>query len=204
MSLLSNIPGQKTTNHTGATSRHKAESRHCAVVLFNEAKQRLLDINNWGRLCGNAGAEFRLTDETGELLPGSMPVVGNLIRVKLPASANKAGFSWLKIEKFEHSKDLLKDEELFGFSVKPIKDPTDLFKKNKDVYTGTNSFLICREGSLLTASEYDINDMESIEAASLFNKIKSYITSVWVMTGLANTQWKKLLNGIIKPAFTYA
>lgn len=209
MSLLNTIPGQKTGNYTGATSRHKAESRHSAVVLFHEAKHRLLDINNWGRLCGNEGAEFRLTDEKGELLSEPAPVVGNLIRIKLPVGTGKRVnvIKWLRIEKFEHTKDLLKDEELFGFCVKPISNPLDHFKKSSNnSYTTaeTNSFLICREGSLLTALEYDINDMPSADTASLFSKLKSYIMAAWVMTGLANPQWKKLLNGIIKPTFTYA
>lgn len=201
MSLLSTIPGQ-TGSHAGATSRHKAESRHLAVVLFNEAKQRLLDINNWGRLCGNEGTEFRLSDAKGELLPDSIPVVGNLIRIKLPASTHKRGFSWLKIEKFEQSKDLLKDEELFGFCVKPVKDPLGHYDWNGN--DECNSFLICRTGCLLTAVEYDIHEMPAIEQSSLLTRLKAQAVAVWSMTGLVRPQWKKLLNGIIKPTFTYA
>jgi hypothetical protein len=205
MSLLSTIPGQ-TGSHAGATSRHKAESRHLAVVLFNDAKQRLLDINNWGRLCGNEGAEFRLTDAKGELLPDSVPVVGNLIRIKLPASTHKKGFSWLKIEKFEQSKDLLKDEELFGFCVKPVKDPSGHFDRNagSTINDEYNSFLIYRTGCLLTAVEYDVNEMTSVSSVSLLNRLKAQAIAVWSMTGLVRPQWKKLLNGIIKPTFTYA
>ena len=205
MSLLSNIPGQ-TGSHAGATSRHKAESRHLAAVLFNEAKQRLLDINNWGRLCGNEGTEFRLTDAKGELLPDSAPVVGNLIRIKLPVSTSQKEFRWLKIEKFEHTKDLLQDEELFGFCVKPVKDPSGRFDRSPSMHVNNdcNSFLICRTGCLLTAVEYDVNDVSRTESISLLTRLKSQVIAVWSMTGLVRPQWKKLLTGIIKPTFTYA
>jgi hypothetical protein len=205
MSLLSNIPAQ-AGSHAGATSRYKAESRHSAVVLFNEAKQRLLDINNWGRLCGNEGSEFRLTDEKGELLPDSLPSVGNLIRIKLPASSNKKGFSWLKIERFEHTKDLLKDEEVFGFCVKPVNSTPGHFERAilLNRHNECNSFLICRTGCLLTAVEYNIHEVPATEKNSFLTKLKTQAITIWSMTGLVKPQWKKLLNGIIKPRFTYA
>ncbi|MCW3077749.1 MAG: Uncharacterized protein JWO32_2358, partial [Bacteroidetes bacterium] len=125
MSLLEQIiPKQKKGSHTGATSKVELDSRLAAIVRFDEAKKRIIDINNWYKLCGKKGAEFTLTDENGIPLNVVMPKIGNLIRIKLPAppNPNGEGYDWVRIEKVEEEKNKLKDEELFGFRVRPVQN----------------------------------------------------------------------------------
>ncbi len=203
MSLLSNIITEQTTgSHPAATAKYKAESRHLAIGLFNEAKYKLLDINNWERLCDGVAAEFRLTDEKGEQI-NSLPVVGNLIRIKLPLQSNHATeFEWARIEKFESSKDLLKDEEVFGFHVKPVKSPLNN-SEIKSLYANevTCSFIILRKSDSIIAMECEkiINKPESF-----LNKMRQLIISSLTMIGFSKPQWKKLVSGIVRPSLSYA
>lgn len=126
MSLLQHIiPSQSGFEYIGASSNFAADTRHAALVLFNGAKLRLLDINNWTNLYKASHTEFRLTDKYGNLLQTSVPHIGDLIRMRLPIAHGslEERFGWARIENFESTKDLLKDEDMFGFCVRPLNGP---------------------------------------------------------------------------------
>src|SRR4051794_37163262 len=108
------IPKQFIGAKTGATSSVKASSAEAAKALFNEAKHRLFDINNWQKVCGGKGAAFQLMDKHGNALSQTKPEVGNLIRIKLPAPSNEKGdgYDWVRIEEFENTTNLSNDEEI--------------------------------------------------------------------------------------------
>jgi len=202
MNLLQNmIPNQVFEEHAAATAKYKAETRHIAIGLFNEAKHKLLDINNWEKLCGGVAAEFRLTDEKGELL-NTYPAIGNLIRIKLPLPANKyqSEFDWVRIEKFESSKDLLKDEEVFGFHVTPVENPFTKLSKKLTSSEITTTFIIMRKSDSIIAMECERTN----KTVSFLNKMRKLIIASLTMIGFSEPQWKKLVSGIVKPNFNYA
>jgi hypothetical protein len=198
------VPQQKTGQKTGATSKLKAPTRHAALVLFAESKSRLLDINNWQKLCGNKGAEFQLTDENGIHLNTKKPETGNLIKIKLPAPANQNGdgYDWVRIEKFESAKDLIKDEELFGFRVRPVSNPNNRTSGSAHFYTNeaSSTFLIYRISSVVYAMELGRNEKPN-PTGSLLNKIRNFAIAIVAMLGLSKPQWKSLTDGILRPPF---
>src|SRR4051812_43542696 len=100
MSLLRKIiPRQIIGFKTGASANFKAPSINDAKVIFLEAKFRLMNINDWHLICGEAGSEFRLTNDEGVPIEADAPKVGDLIRIKSPASINKTGdgYDWVRI-----------------------------------------------------------------------------------------------------------
>jgi hypothetical protein len=204
MTLLNKIiPKQLKGTHTGATVRKDMSTRHSALVLYNEAKYRLLDINNWYKISGNVGAEFFLTDKNGNDLNVVMPEVGNLIKIKLPAPKNKRGngYDWVRIEKFESVKDEMKDEEIYGFRVRPVSNPDSANSVNAHFYTSdaSSTFLIYRITNIVYAIERGRNEVPNTKT-SILNALRNLIIAIPAMLGFANPQWKLLVKGILNGA----
>lgn len=194
------VPKQKKGLNTGATSKVVASSRHSAILLFNEAKNRLFDINNWYNTCGRTGAEFRLTDAEGRPLESSQPETGHLIRINLPAPPNPSGdgFDWVRIEKIIQSRNLISDEELIGFRVRPAKNPENRSEGNAHFYTSdaTSSFLVYRKAFTVYAMERGRNELPN-SSGSLMNKLRNILVAVSAMLGLSKPQWKRLTEGLL-------
>ena len=200
MTQESIIPKQFTGGKTGATASVKASSVRAAAALFEEAKQRLFDINNWQNICGGKGASFELTDKHGNELPHNQPEVGNLIKIKLPAPPNKKGdgYDWVRIEKIENTTNPDNDEEIVGFRVRPVSNPADHSAKSAHFYTNTttSSFLVIRRASRVYAMERGRNEQPN-PAGGLWNRIRNTLVAIGAMLGLAVPQWKMLVNGIL-------
>lgn len=196
------IPAQMIGSKTGSTSKRTTSTRHDALLLFNESKVRLLDINSWRRLCGNKGSEFQLTDAGGNPLHDKIPVVGNLIRIKLPAPPNAKGdgFDWVRIEEFEDTRNLLKDEDVFGFRVRPVQNPLNRSAGSAHFYTGdaTSSFIVMRRVCTVMALERGRNEVPN-SAGKFLNKLRNILVALGAMLGLSRPQWKSLTDGILNP-----
>jgi hypothetical protein len=196
------IPKQYIGNQTGATSRLKMDTRHEALLLFQAACKRLLDINNWKKICGNSGAEFALTDKEGEPLYGLNPEIGNLIRIKLPAPPNKEGdgFDWVRIEEFEDSRILLSDSETFGFRVRPVENPKNRTGNSAHFYTSdaTSTFLIIRYSHTVFALERGKNEVPN-DSDSWITKIRNKVVAIVAMIGFSKPQWQNLVDGLLMP-----
>jgi hypothetical protein len=208
MSILHNIipSSQRSFDYIGASSNFVADSRHAALVLFNGAKLRLLDINNWTKLYEGSHTEFRLTDRYGNLLQTSTPNVGDLIRMRLPILPNTSEerFGWVRIENFESTKDLLKDEDMFGFCVRPVDGPLDMnsvdadYKYNSEVIS---YFLLFRKASTIMAIERDRDQMAHGSSPSLVKKMKNILNEIMAAMKLSRSRWTRLMDGLLKPSF---
>jgi hypothetical protein len=198
------IPEQRTGSKTGASSRLQADSRHQAIQIFKAAKSNLLDINHWDKFSGKGSAVFQLTDNKGNLLHNIAPKVGDLIRIDLPAPGNEKGhgYDWVRIEKFEDSRDVLKDEEIFGFRVRPVKHPDNTTPEAAHFYTSdaTSTFLIIRNTNTITAMERARNEVPNTGVFSFLNKIRNTVIALAAMAGLSNPQWKRLMKGVLQEA----
>lgn len=196
------VPKQKKGNHTGAKTTLKTPNRDEASILFEAAKQRLLNINYWHIISGKGSTEFKLTDKYGNPLKSKMPRIGNLIRIKLKAPQNKSGggYDWVRIEAFKHTKDHLKDEEQYGFRVRPVQNPFNKNSESAHFYTSdaSSTFLLKRQGAILSAMEIGRNEIPNSSPESFLNKIRNIAVAIAAMAGLAHPQWKGLVTGILK------
>ena len=202
MNLVNKIvPKNYTGTESGATSKTKCDTRHHALNLYKQAKYRLLDINNWHRICDYKGAEFKLTDAEGNLLLKPTPEQGNLIRIKLPAPRNKKGdgYDWVRIEKIQNEKKEESDEELCGFRVRPIKKPDSNDNTSAHFYTdkASSTFLVYRKTTFIYVMERGRNEIPNIKG-TLFNKLRNALVAITAMLGLSKPQWQKLVQGVLK------
>jgi hypothetical protein len=195
------LPAQKEGSKTGATTKKILKNRETAIHLFRLAKQRLLSINNWDKICGIASASFELTDEKGNMVV-SEPKIGHYIRIKLPAPSNPdgEGYDWVIIEKIVNVKDHMTDQELFGYRVRPAENPTNTDKKTAHFYTNdaTSSFLIYRYENIVAALERGRNEKPNTETKGWWNKIRNLMIALPGMLGLSKPQWKSLTDGLLK------
>lgn len=201
------VPRQRKGSQTGASFTVKKRSVKQARALFDDARQRLMNINAWYDLCGEKGAEFYLTDASGRSVNVAHPEVGYLIRIRLPGPKNEQGhgFDWVRIEQFVDRKDVETDEETFGFRVRPVSNPLDPSSESAHFYTSdaTSTFLVVRSGKTVCAMELGRNEKPNPKAGKLRNRIRNVVVAIGAKLGLAVPQWKRLMKGIVKPKKTY-
>lgn len=196
------VPEQVTGSKTGAESKVKAASIRSAIALFNGAKARLLDVNNWYAISGEKGAKFYLTDENGRLLPDGKAAVGNLIKIALPAPGNETGdgYDWVRIEAFEAHSDDNGVEDFFGVRVRPVSNPESRSESSAHFYTGdaTSSFIVLRKGITVYAMERGRNEKPN-PAGGFLNRLRNTAIAMAAMLGLSVPQWKLLTSAILEP-----
>lgn len=195
------VPSQKKGTQTGANATIELQSLEEATKLFKTAKYRLLDINQWDKLCGAASATFQLTDKSGNNYSGP-PRIGDLIRIDLPGpgTVSGEGYDWVRIEAFEDKSDSVSENESFAFRVRPIQSPDATDKEVSHFYTddATSSFIIKRDRNRIEASEKGRNEKTNTDAQSFFDKIRNVFVAAGAKNGLAYPQWKSLVEGLIQ------
>lgn len=189
----------RTPSYTGERYRDvqkkvEAGTRHEAFVLFENAKKRLNDINNWQLFCGKTPAEFQLTDSDGNISHASSPETGNLIRVKCFAG-ERDKFIWYRIEEFIHEKNLLKDTEDFGFRVKRIAGPGIISEQTEGI---TCTFIVTRSGRKVSAVEAERSKVTVKGRIPAIERLKERVQSVFSWISSSNPQWKSLINGVLQ------
>ena len=185
--------------HKDVAKKIEAPTRHEAMVLFESAKKRLNDINNWTLFCGKSPADFQLTDEMGNLLNSPAPQIGNIIKVRChaPSADAKNNYIWYKIESFIHEKNLLKDTEDFGFTAVQISDPAVFANQAYSTAGVTCVFLVVRTGCVVSAIEVETSKVTGKLPFSAFNKLKSRFSVLFDLINPPQQQWKNLVNGVL-------
>jgi hypothetical protein len=182
----------RINKNTAIQKRQEAESRHSAILLFADAKKRLLDINHWHLLYEQQVERFTLCDENGHLSANETPAVGDLICVE---QVNSEGKDWFRIEQFISEKNLLKDEEQFGFTVKSVAAPdaqATQHLKNDTVII----FLIVRNANVVVAME-KVKEVRRSALRRIFRAVVSTVSRVVSVFGIRSHQWESLVQGII-------
>lgn len=192
-SLKARYTGEK---YRDVEKKVEASSRHEAFVLFENAKKRLNDINNWQLLCGKTPAEFHLTDETGNMLHVPAPQTGNLIRVRCyDKEKDKDKFIWYRIGEFLHEKNLLKDTEHFGFKVTMVSGPEAMPSVEEGI---TCTFVVTRSGCKVSAVEAERSRIVAGTGHPVLARLRDKLQHVFSWINSSNQQWKSLINGVLQ------
>lgn len=172
-----------------------------ARELFKNSKERLLDVNNWDKICGNASAVFRLTNVNGHETEGK-PKVGYYFKIDIPAPGTKTGegFDWVKVEAIEENEDDRKDSEFIVMRVRPSSNPLNASDDIAHFFSdkSTSNFVVLREKNVVTAAVLGRNEVANTDAAnSLLDKLRNAIVGTGAVSGLSYPQWKSLVNGVL-------
>src|SRR5688572_12697926 len=120
------IPKQVEGAQTNTSYSLTAINIDEAKSLYQKARKRLLDINNWQQLCGAASAQFELVDETGNKDDG-IAKENEYFKIDIPGLGNVAGdgYDWVKVEKVEESNKPEEDIECILIKVRPATSPNN-------------------------------------------------------------------------------
>lgn len=185
----------KSEGYRDIEKKVEAASRHEAFVLFENAKKRLNDINNWQMLCGKTPAEFALTDARGNALTLAAPRIGDMIRVRCFDNGSD-DFVWYRIMDFISERNLLKDTEDFGFRVARVSGPaSSTSPAGHDGVTCT--FVVTRSGCKVSAVEAERSQIDHNEHVSSLQRFTGKIQSFFSWVNSSNQQWKSLINGVL-------
>ncbi|HEY8930901.1 MAG TPA: hypothetical protein VIM55_16970 [Mucilaginibacter sp.] len=197
---IEHLPAQETGRQTDFTHERKLNTLTEAHQHFQAATGRMLSVNNWHIYAGAGSAKFTLCNNQGEEAE-VMAKEGMFISIDLPAPGSDAGdgLEWVMIENLISAGDAQSAEEYVLMTVRPVPDPRkpddEIAHFYKDVSTST--FLIRRDGLMLSAGAHGRNETPNNAGVDLHDQIRNTAIALMARVGLSGPQWKKLMNGFI-------
>jgi hypothetical protein len=171
-----------------------------AKRLFQDAKKRLLNVNEWHKICGKMSSVFELTDEKGDHLDGD-PTVGNYFRIDIPGvgSAAGKGYDWVRVEEVKKETQEDADSEYVLITVRPADNPTSKDDNIAHFFSdkATSNFVVKREKNVVTAAVYGRNEVANTGTDNTIDKLRNAVVGVSAIAGLSNPQWKMLANAVV-------
>jgi hypothetical protein len=195
------IPAQTTGTEKNIERSVSIASAKQATQLYNDCKQRLLNVNDWDKIAEGLSAGFRLTDHAGQEVQ-RLAATGDRFRIDLPAPGNKAGdgYDWVLIELIEECGNPEEQVQSVAMRVRPCDNP--LQPDNNIAHfldeAATSSFIIERNGNNIVAGIYGRNEKPNISAEGLGDKLRNTVVAAGAIAGMANLQWEALAKGILQ------
>jgi hypothetical protein len=169
-----------------------------AKKMFETAKQRLLDVNQWQALAGKLLADFQLTDASGREVNGPVQE-GWYFRIDIPGPGSNAGegYDWARVEAVRGYQE--GEVESLGIRVRPAPNPTGRGGETAHFYaeTATSSFIVSREGNRVTAAIYDRNTQPNTDAQTAGDQMRNVLAGVAGMISFSKLQWRRLAEGLL-------
>lgn len=197
---IEHLPAQETGRQTDFTHERKFNTLIEAHQHFLAASGRMLSVNNWHVYAGAGSAKFTLCNNNGDELH-VMAEEGMFISIELPAPGSDAGdgLEWVMIENVISAGDAQSAEEYVLMTIRPVPDPRKTGNEIAHFYTDvtTNTFLIRRDGLLLSAGAHGRNETPNNSGVDLHDQIRNTAIALMARVGLSGPQWKKLTSGFI-------
>jgi hypothetical protein len=194
------IPDQESGTKKDIEHTVVTQDLNDARKLFDIARNRLVDVNHWDKLCGKASATFTLTDEDGNRLNRTAEQ-GDYFKIDLPApgSAEGKGYDWVLIEAIEEQTNPNGNKESIVISVRPTSHPVEKGENVAHFFRedSTSSFVVARHDTTVLAAVYGRNELPNTATANIVDKIRNAVVAVTAILGFANVQWKGLVRGLL-------
>ena len=195
------IPLQQTGNETNNEYSISLGNREDAQKIFKAAAVRLLDVNQWEKLCGTGSADFQLTDKEGsEIKRGAAEGDHFKIDIPGPGSREGKGYDWVRIEKIEETTDEDNDRESIALQVRPATNPNTTGKEVAHFFNemATSSFIVERHGTVVKAGVYGRNEKPNTAIKNVVDKVRNVFIAVSAFAGISSAQWDSLSKGFIE------
>lgn len=195
-SIPSQHAGAESNTEETVTLSGKAEAQQ----LYEVAKKRLLNVNDWEIICGAGSANFQLTDlEGNDVQRNAQPHDHFKIDIPGPGTVTGEGYDWVKIESVEEQ-PLHNGEAAVVIRVRPATNPkgggNDVAHFFRD--DATSNFVVRLQGSMVTAAVYGRNEMPNTKAENPVDKARNTMVALSAVAGISKLQWKSLVKGLIK------
>lgn len=171
-----------------------------AKAFFNVAKDRLMDVSNWHKLCGLATATFALMDSLGNQVY-RLARQGDYLRIDIPGPNSETGdgYDWVKIEAIESKNNVADDYEELFIRARPAKNPRDGAQETAHFFQhdASSTFMIVREKNMVRAEIHGRNELPNVEQETKLDTVRNAIMALGAMLGFSKFQWKKLVKGLV-------
>lgn len=170
-----------------------------ARSFFKTVKDRMLNVNEWGKIAGPSSADFKLCDEKGnEVNRQPKPKDHFKIDVPGPGPVTGDGYDWVQIETIEEKS--ADEGEMIAITVRPATNPAN---ENNDVAhffsdAATSSFIIERKEKIVSAGVFGRNEKPNTGAEKIIDKARNSAMAIAAVTAFSKIQWKGLVEGLIK------
>jgi hypothetical protein len=193
------VPAQHTGQKVDEEEAIRCASEEEADRLFKLGVNRLLDVNNWDKICGPMSAKFSLVDGTGSVVQ-RRPEQGDYFRIDVPGPGPKAGegYDWVQVERVEERSEA--DSKLVAIRVRPaaspLNDDQDIAHFFSDAATST--FTIQRMGNTVIAAVRGRNEEPNTHTSTTVDKVRNAVVGGGASAGLSKPQWKSLVRGLLE------
>jgi len=170
-----------------------------AEVIFQVARMRLMDVNQWHHLAGNSLAHFQLTDQHGNIIDGPVSE-GCHFRINIPGPGTQqgGGFDWVQVERVvEYAHQNTKG---VAIQVRPSSNPLTKSDITAHFYSGqsTSIFAVSINNRRVTASVYDKNLKPNNDSDKAVDLIRNAVIGTVGILGLSKLQWQRLTDGLLE------
>ncbi|MCW3466719.1 hypothetical protein [Chitinophaga nivalis] len=195
------IPPQKKGGQSNTSSTRTSGNATEAGMIYQTAKDRLLDVNHWQEFSGGLTASFTLVDENGKLLRRHARE-GDHIRVKIPAPGTDTGegYDWVCIEQIQEAENDNDALAYIGMRVRPFPAPAHAHKEVAHFFRAyaSSSFMVVKKGNKIIASVFGRNEIPNTTVRAFTDKLRNLLIGFTAILGFSKVQWKKLVNGLLK------
>ena len=197
--IIKIIPGQFKGQELEAEFSRVLSNEIAAKTLFEEAKKKLLSVNNWHKVAGALTARFQIIDQKGNEVYREVEK-GDYLRIDIPGPGSKEGdgYDWVLVEDLKeiHKPSL----QCVGFRVRPNENPFG--KKNETAHfyskETTSTFIVTRENATVFSWIVDRNLLPNTESESVADKVRDVVVGVSGIAGFSKIQWQGLADGLIE------
>ena len=170
-----------------------------AQTLYDMARRKLLDVNNWKKIAGAITAQFQIIDEKGKEVAREVKK-GDYLRINIPGPGSKEGdgYDWVLVEELKEINN--GSLQSVGFRVRPNENPFSEKNETAHFYSkeATSSFIVTRENANVFSWIVDRNLLPNTESESLVDKVRDVVVGVSAIAGFSKVQWQGLADGLIK------
>lgn len=193
------VPEQSEGREITATEKKSCKDEPAAKALYEEARQRLLFVHQWGKIAGALSADFQLTDNNGQEVDRPAKP-GDHFRIDITGPGSKAGegFDWAKVEDVKEVH--LDDVDSIAILVRPAANPQTRNPNVAHFFSGgsTSTFTITRERNTVTAAIYDRNIEANEETNEPLDKLRNAVIGLGAKHGFSKLQWQALATAFLK------
>jgi hypothetical protein len=191
-------PPQQVGGQSNTEASRGFDSEDAARSFYQQAKSRLLQVNEWQLYAGAATAKFQLTNTNGQPVNRNVQV-GDHFQIDIPGPGPMTGegYDWVQVESVDEGR-----QDNCIYTVVCVRPATNPKNKRSDIahfFTGdaTSSFVVRVEGRKVIAAVYGRNEKPNIEAETIIDKTRNAAVAGGAMAVGSKLQWKSLVDGIL-------
>jgi hypothetical protein len=196
--MTQHVPEQHTGGKIDSTAKAEFDTLEQAQQFYQIARQRLLNISDWGNICKVPLSTFMLTDEAGHPVNREARE-GDYVKIDIPGLGTETGdgFDWVRIEKI--AEEIRSEYQLISMQARPTANPMHQEEEIAHFFTGesTSTFQVKQIGTIVSAEEHGRNEVPNTNTSSTIDKIRNTLVGWSARIGLSYPQWKSLVKGII-------